>query len=247
MLKEKELLLAKLQDQIKISRKRPGFLGFLGEEEAAFCQDSLVREPDVQYLFWGGYEEAERKLLGLFPEYLEPDPTLFPLAPITFLFREADPLTHRDFLGSFMALGIERDVVGDILTEKGRCVAFFRREMEPYILQNIRKIGRTGVRIVPGQEGPLPLRREFLELSGVVASQRLDCLVAFLCRTSREKAAGMVSSGLVLLNHREALSVSQRVQEADVLSIRGYGRFIIDRLGPVTAKGRLAAQCRKYK
>jgi len=241
------LLSAKLRDGLALSRKRPCFLGFLDESEAAVCEDLLEREREASFLFWGGYEEAERKLLGFFPDYLEPDPTLFPLVPLTFTFREEDRLSHRDFLGSFMALGVERDVVGDILVGKGRCVAFVRREMEEYFLQNLRKIGRTGVRVVSGAEEPLPLEREFLEMSGVVASRRLDCLAAFLCRTSREKAAAMITSGLVMRNHREILSVSERVEEGDILSVRKQGKFIIDRLGPLTSKGRLSVQCRKYK
>lgn len=241
------MLSAKLRDGLALSRKRPYFLGFLDEGERAFCEDLLKRDREASFLFWGGYQEAERSLLGLFPDYLEPGTELFPLTPLTFSYREEDPLTHRDFLGSFMALGVERDVVGDILTGKGWCVAFVRREMEQYFCQNLRKIGRTGVRVAVGMEEPLPIRREFLELSGVVASERLDCLVAFLCRTSREKAAGLIASGMVMRNHREILSASERLSEGDVLSVRKYGKFIIDRLGPLTSKGRLSVQCRKYQ
>ncbi len=246
MLKEAQaLFLARLQDGINLSQKRPHFLGFFDEEEVAFSQKILGH--GSRFLFWGGYEEAERKMLGLFPDYLEPGTDIFPLTPLTFSFRREDTLSHRDFLGSFMALGVQREVIGDILVGKGRCVAFVRREMEEYFLQNLKKVGRVGVRIVSGVEGPLPLNREFSELSGVVASQRLDCLVAFLCHTSREKAAGLITSGLVAHNHSETLSVSERVNEGDRLSVRRYGKFIIDRLGPLTSKGRLAVQCRKYK
>ncbi len=241
------LLAAKLRDGMAISRKRPYFLGFLNEEEAAEAQLLLEREREASFMLWGGYEEAERKVVGLFPDYLEPKGELFPITPLTFSFRAQDALTHRDFLGSFMALGVERDVIGDILAAEGRCVAFIRREMEEFFLQNLRKIGRAGVRVTAGLDGPLPLEREFLELSGVVASQRLDCLVAFLCRTSREKASGLITAGLVLRNHRETLSVSERVEEGDLLSVRKQGKFMIDRLGPFTSKGRLCVQCRKFK
>ena len=146
-----------------------------------------------------------------------------------------------------MALGVERDVLGDILVGEGCCVAFLRREMAPYFLDNIRKIGRVGVKASLGAEGPLPVRREFQELSGVVASARLDCLVGLLCRTSREKAAGLITAGAVQRNHWETYSQGERVEEGDVLSIRKYGKFIIDQLGPLTAKGRLSVKCRKYQ
>lgn len=240
------MLAAKLNDGIRQAQRRPFFIGFLDETEAAFCGDYLKRE-HTEAMLWGGFKDSERKMLGLFPDYLSPEPSLFPISEITFSFREADALSHRDFLGSFMGLGVERSVVGDILVEKGRCVAFVRSEMEQYFLQNIKKIGRTGVKITVGAARPLPQAHSFQELSGVVASARLDCLVALVCKTSREKAAAMVTAGLVMLNHREILSVSEHISEGDILSVRKHGKFIIDTLGPLTSKGRLSVKCRKYK
>ena len=248
MAKETDALLAaKLKDGLALSQKRPYFLGFLDEAESALCEELLSRNRDARFLLWGGYEEAERKFLGLFPDYMEADTESFPLLPLTFRFREEDSLSHRDFLGSFMALGIERSTVGDILVGKGRCVTFIRREMEDYFLQNLKKIGRVGVQVDSGAEEPLPIQREFIDRSGVIASPRLDCTVAFLCGISREKAAGLITSGLVMKNHREILSVSEHVSEGDKISVRKHGKFLIDRLGPLTAKGRLSVHCRKYK
>lgn len=246
MTKEQELLAARLEDYSRLGQKRPCFLGFLDEAQAAFCEDFLSRR-GVSTLFWGGYEEAERVMLGFFPEYLEPAPQHFPIVPLSLSYRKEFTLTHRDFLGSFMALGVERDVVGDILVGEGRCVAFLREEMAEYFLQNIEKIGRVGVKASLSGEEPLPIARTFLDMSGVVASPRLDCLVAFLCRTSREKAAGLIAAGLVSVNHREALSPSSRLQEGDKVSVRRQGKFLLDQLGPTTGKGRLVVKCRKYQ
>lgn len=102
-----------------------------------------------------------------------------------------------------MALGVERDVIGDILVGEGRCVAFFRQEMGALLPGQHPEDRPGGRNAEEGAKEPLPVRREFKELSGVVASQRLDCLVAFLCKTSREKAAGLITAGLVMRNHRE--------------------------------------------
>lgn len=244
---DQELLTARLEDHIKLCRKRPCFLGFLDEAQAVFCQDYLARRKDVTFLFWGGHENAERVMLGFFPDYLEPSTEIFPITPFALSYRKEDALTHRHFLGSFMSLGVERSVIGDILVGEGQCVAFLREEMGEYFLQNIRKIGRVGVKTSLSWEGPLPGAHEFVEMSGVVASERLDCLTAFVCRTSREKAAGLITAGLVSVNHRESLSVSQKVKEQDLLSVRRQGRFIIDQLGPLTSKGRLVVKCRKFQ
>lgn len=242
-----DLLLSKLDDGIKLSQRRPWFLGFLSEEELAECEAALKWRSDVQALAFGGYDGAQRKILGLFPDYMEPAPEHFPLTALTFSYRTADTLTHRDFLGSFMALGVERSVIGDILPSEGSCTAFLRSEMADYFQQNLSKIGRVGVKITIGTEHDFQVNQEFDELSGVVASERLDCIVAFLCHAGRTKAAELIAAGAVSKNHREVLSVSERLTEGDTLSIRRYGRFIIDRLGPKTAKGRLAIGCRKYK
>lgn len=239
-------MIARLEDSIKLGKKRPCFLGFLDEAQAAFCREYLSRQREISTLFWGGHPEAERVMLGFFPDYCDPSPEAFPIVSLAFSYRKEDKLTHRDFLGSFMAQGVERPVVGDILVGEGLCVAFLRQEMGEYFFQSIRKIGRVGVKTTLSWEGPLPAAHEFRDMSGVVASERLDCLVAFLCRTSREKAAGLIGAGLVELNHRETLSVSQKTKEGDLLSIRKQGRFIIDQLGPLTSKGRLVVKCRKY-
>lgn len=243
---QRELLAAKLRDCLKISLGRPCFLGFLDESQAAYCQDWL-RGERTAHLFWGGYEESQRVMLGFFPDYMEPDPTAFPLSAVTLRYRPEDKLGHRDFLGSFMGLGLQREVIGDILVGEGRTVAFVRAGLCGYFVDNVKKIGRVGVKLQTGFEEPLPLAVSFKDISGVIASERLDCMVGLLIHTSRGKAAGLISAGLVAVNHREALELSGKVQEGDIISVRGHGKFIIDRLGPLTGKGRLNVKCRKYQ
>jgi len=241
------LLLRKLEDGIRQARGRPAFLGFLDESQRAELTEALTHRRGANYAFWGGFDQAERVMLGLFPDYMEPSPAAFPIEALTFTYRREDRPGHRDFLGAMMGLGVERDVIGDILIGEGRCVAFVRGEMARYFADGLRKIGRVGVKASLGAAEPLPGGHTFIEIKGAAASARLDCLAALAARTSREKAAAMVRMGLVQLNHREMLDPSARVAEGDVLSIRGRGKFIIDRLGPLTQKGRLSVQCRKYQ
>lgn len=242
----RELLLAKLKDCVRLSRHRPCFLGFLDENEAAFCESYLKGKP-APFLLWGGYQGAERVMAGFFPDYLEPSAGEFPLAALTFLYRPEDAPGHRDFLGAFMKLGVERDVVGDILVGERRCVTFLREEMVSYFQEHLRKVGQVGVKISQGFEEPLPAIRKYKDIKGVIASNRLDCLTALLCRTSREKAAGMIAAGLVAVNHRETTAAKSRVEDNDIISVRGCGKFRIDSFGPLTSKGRLTVNCRKYQ
>lgn len=239
------MLFAKIKDLCTISQKRPGFLGFLNENEVAAAEDFLHHRTET-YKFWGGHCDAERKILGLFPDYISPQEELFPLKALSLYYREQDILTHRDFLGVFMSLGIERSTIGDILIEDGRCVVFVREEIQKYLQDNLRKIGSVGVRIDEDAGLPLPPMHMYKDCQGVIASRRLDCITAFLSKSSREKSAVMIKNGLVMKNHREILSPSEAIEEGDILSIKQKGKFLIDQLGPLTSKGRVVVRCRKY-
>ena len=244
-----DMLQAKLADAIRIAENRPQFIGFLTEAEIVEATDFCRRKNNINIKFWGGYEEAKRKVAGFFPGFMIEDDVaeLFPLKAITLSFSKKATLSHRDFLGAFMALGIERSSIGDILIEEGRCIAFFREEMWHYFQSNIEKIGKTSVSMQEGYTGDLPINDSFEEISGVIASARLDCLVAFLAKESREKAAGIVKAGFVSVNHREVTSGTKLIAEGDIISIRKKGRFLVDKAGALTAKGRMKISCRKYK
>lgn len=142
--------------------------------------------------------------------------------------------------------GIERSALGDLLIEEGRCVFFCRSEISGFLLSQVTKIGGVGVELSQGFESPLPCAHHFEDWTSVIASARLDCAVAAVTSTSREKAAQLVRAGLVQLNHETVSSVSESVGEGDKLSVRGKGRFVLDQLGPFTKKGRLMIRGRKY-
>ena len=242
------LLQARVADAVRLAANggRPRFVGFLDEAEAKRAEGLAGRGACGNVLFWGGYPGAERVVLGAFPDFYTPDPAAFPVAELTVSFRRQDCLTHRDFLGALLHAGVERASLGDILVEEGRAVVFCRREIAGFFLSQVEKIGGVGVRVSEGAEEPLPPAHRFADFSAVVASARLDCVVAAAAGTSRGKAAELIRAQRVELNHEPSASLSAEVREGDVLSVRGVGRFVIDRLGPKTKKGRLAAAGRKY-
>ncbi|QAT49843.1 hypothetical protein EQM14_08650 [Caproiciproducens sp. NJN-50] len=225
---------------------RARFSAFLDEREAFEARKLAEREKAGNILLWGGYPEAERVMLGVFPDFIRPDEAEFPVDAVTAVFRKCDRLSHRDFLGALLHTGMERSALGDILVGEGRCVFFCRREISDFLLLQISKIGGTGVRMTKGFDGPLPEARRFEEWDAVVASARLDCAAAAAVSTSREKASAMIRSGLVQLNHETVVSPSEEVREGDTISVRGKGRFALDQVGPVTKKGRLILRGRKY-
>lgn len=243
------LLEAKLLDAVRLCARRcqPVFVGFLSEAEAFSAQGILRREGFFHCMLWGGFEGAERVMVGVFPDFMEPEPSVFPITAYTASFRTVDTLTHRDFLGALLSAGIVRDTVGDLLVEEGRGVLFLRSEISEYVKTQLTKVGRVGVRVTEGFSEPLPQGLGFQPFQSVIASPRLDCAAAAALQISREKAAALVTGGGILLNGVQILSVSAPVKAGDRLSVRGKGRFILDQIGPETKKGRLNLSGRKYR
>ncbi len=242
------VLEAKLRDAVRLAQSgaRPRFVGFLDERQAVAAQKLMSNISFKNYMLWGGHDDSERVVFGAFPDFLAPDSSSFPITPVTAAFRRCDSLSHRDFLGALLANGIQRETLGDILVGEGRCVLFARSEITEFILTQTEKIGRVGVTLTAGAVEPLPAGGKFEDFSAVVASARLDCIVAAAVGTSREKSSELIRAGLITLNHEVNTSVSASVAEGSKLSIRGKGRFVLDRIGPVTKKGRLSIAGRKY-
>lgn len=241
-------LRSRIEDTVRLCDKRgaPCFLGFLDLREQAEAQGilrSLVT--DEQIAFFGGYPDAERTVLSVSPPYYRAEESDFPLRTVAFRYRTQKKLTHRDVLGTLMSLGIRRDAVGDILCGDGISVAFLREEIAAYVCEQVDRIGGEGVTIIADYDGELPISIEYESRHETIASARLDSVIKALIRVSREQAAELIRIGAVSLNHQCVDSVSKSISEGDILSVRGYGRYYIDQIGPVTKKGRLALYARR--
>lgn len=245
---EDAVLRAKLRDAVRLARNGSGahFVGFLNEHEASLAKTTAEAENFSAYMLWGGFPEAERVCFGAFPDWMEPLPEKFPIETVTVVHRSCDNLTHRDFLGALLGAGITREVLGDILLEAGRCVFFLRSEMADFLLTQVEKIGRVGVKLSVGAQFPLPPAHKYQSFSATVASERLDCVTAVCAGLSREKARGLLSSGAVQVDHVPACDADFTVREGALLSVRGKGRFRIDALSQPTKKGRLRLEGRKF-
>ncbi len=219
---------------------------FLDEHQQAVVKSSLKKNDGYNYRFFGGYEGATRTRLVVTSDYIECEDELFEVCPVTFTYRKQDNLTHRDFLGSLMALGIKRETVGDIVVLSGMAVVFVSDKVLAPVLE-ITKIGRTGVLATGGIPTDFAVEQAFEQLTGSVSSLRLDCIVAFACRLSREKASALIKSATVFLNHIEQLSISKNVSPGDVFSVRGYGKFVLTEEITQTKKGRYFIRINKFK
>lgn len=243
---DKQLFYAKLDDAVSLclQRQKPYFFSFFTEEEQAMAQQYFRSVHFDSFAFCGGYPDSERKVLGLFFDDTEQD---FPVSAVQFSFRKTDKLTHRDFLGSLMALGIERETVGDILVEDGRAVAFVKSEIKDYICSQITKVGRVGVTLSDADDSDLPQGRGAVEQTYTVSSMRLDSLVAAAAGLSREKAKSLIAAGSVSVNHLVCQKISHTVREGDTLTIRGKGKYTISGVFGETKKHRIKLSIIHYR
>ena len=196
----------------------------------------------------GGYVGAERQMIAFIPDALSYDWT-FPISALRILPQNpkfADLLTHRDYLGSLMNLGVDRKTIGDICVLENLAYVFCEDSMAQYLSENLTRVRHTSVRseIVP--DGELSYSPKTEEITGSIASIRLDSIISLTYRLSRSAASGLISEGKVFLNGALVSSGSRELEEGDLVSVRGYGKFRFEEIGGQSRKGRLFARIAKF-
>ncbi len=216
------------------------FSHFLNLNELNILHQS-VRELHSSFETFGGYEQAERQMAAFIPDALSyaweyPIRTVR-LAPSHRKF--AEDLTHRDVLGALMHLGIKRETLGDILLPEDGIYVFCADAVADYLTDNCTKIRHTTVTaaLIDAQDFHYEPKR--MEKDGIVASLRLDTVLADVCKLSRSAAQKRISEGSAFLNSKKILQNDYLCQEGDLLSVRHYGKFQIQSVGQVTKKGRI--------
>lgn len=245
---EDKILLRNIEDKIELSEKHfsPKFTFFLDERQCALVDVVLKNSGYDNYILYGGFDSAKRKVLAVAPPYSYADFPEFPIKPITFEYRTIDVVTHRDILGSLMALNIERRTVGDILVSEGKSAVFLYDSVVPVVLENIRKIGRVGVGISEGFDEKLVPVQLFKEISGTVASLRLDCVVSLALGISRGNSSALIKKTGVTVNHKSEFSSDFVLNVNDCFSVKGYGKFLFSAINGVSKKERIHITIKKY-
>lgn len=247
---EDRLLLAKLWDKINAGMRKniPANTCFLSPREQEMAK-FLFGEPEGLYVF-GGYEEAERKMLVYLPEYLE-DSALFdegsPCVCLRATFYQGDSPNHRDFLGALMGAGIGRETVGDICVDKGSCDFFVTAEIAPYIAQNFTSAGRTKLHLeqISLENASIP-DPEVKEIKDTLASLRLDSVISSGFRIGRSLAAQYVSAGKAAIDGLPCEKPDKPVPEGAKISVRGLGKIKLAVVNGRTKKDRISVVIHRY-
>lgn len=256
MNREEELFQKRLLDLARKADTRNfvTFTEFLNLNELNIYHQTAKELSFVQCRTFGGYESAERQIIAFIPDALSyPDDAFgeesFPIAclkicPLNEKF--ADKLTHRDFLGAVLNLGIDRSVIGDILTDGGTAWMFCLDRMADFLCGELAQVKHTRVSCSLMQPGKIDFEPKYELVRGSVASVRLDSLLALAFHASRSSLTGMIEGGKIFVNGKLITSNGYKIKERDLVSARGLGRFRY--LGAVsgTRKGRLIAEIEKY-
>ena len=247
---EDRVLLAKLWDKINtgIRKNIPANTCFLSPRELEMARYLFGDEPGLSA--FGGYEDAERKMLVYLPEYLEEESLYEEDAPLVCLratFFEEDSLSHRDFLGALMGAGIARETVGDICVGKGCCDFFVTAEIAPYILQSFLSAGRTRVHMeqISLWDAQIP-EPEVKEIKDTVASLRLDSIVSSGFRIGRSLAAQYIHAGKAAIDGLPCEKPDKTVSEGMKISVRGLGKIKIHGINGRTKKDRISVVIHRY-
>ncbi len=221
---------------------------FLTPAEQELARQYFSRRREVNLVFEGGISEAQRQVaVFLAPDWGRYEPEEI-LQGFRIDYRSQGDIGHRDILGTMMAQGIEREVLGDILAGENPAYVICLAEMAAYLHDNITKIGGAGVSLTAVKLADIPVRQEKIRSKTVTAaSLRLDALIGEGFNLSRSEAARLIQAGLVALNHLPCEKPDQKVEAGDLLSLRGKGRLKILEVGGQSKKGRLFVELGIYE
>ena len=250
MNKEELLLQKRLAElsRIAYTREIVTFSEFLNLNELNILDTTPKDMLLSQYKTYGGYGLSERQIAAFLPDALYYDYQypiqIIEISPVNRKF--AEELSHRDYLGAVMNLGIERCKLGDILIEDGKAILFAKEELAGYIMEHLTRIRHTTVKtsILSAFEDSYEPRYE--ELKGTVASVRLDTVLSLAYPLSRSKITGLIEGARVFVNGKLVTSNGYRLKEGDILSVRKMGRIGYNGILSETKKGRYMVSIRKY-
>lgn len=274
MMREEEQLTKRLLELSRQSFHRGiiTYTDFLNLNEQSILhtlpKDSLYTD----YVTFGGYDSAERQMAAFLPEdalslrgryskgFFEGSEEItaidqnaaFFISEIAVLRisplhqKYVDELTHRDYLGAMMSLGLERGKLGDILVDKTDALLFIASNLKEFVKEELTRIRHTSVMVSEEAWHNFHYALKYEEIKGTVPSVRLDALLSLAFSSSRSKLTGLIEAGKVFVNGRLATSNSIHVKERDLISVRGMGKFQYIESLSVTKKNRVYVLLHKY-
>lgn len=256
---EDKLLISKIEDKVRRCSENSMITStdFLDMHQKSVVASLRLPYPDVRMVFYGGFDDAERTVAVFLPDYIENElsahfsavPEDDPLTVIELTKDKFSPaLSHRDYLGALMGLGIRREMTGDIIVSENGCRMAVLSKMAPFILENLGKAGRGTLkgRILAPSEVGEGTKAAGIPDSFTVSSMRLDSVVKNAFSVSRGVAAEAIEGGIVFVNDIECVKPDRKIVSGDKIVFRRKGRIIVGDCSGISKKGRVIVNIIKF-
>ncbi|MBQ7542733.1 MAG: RNA-binding protein [Clostridia bacterium] len=232
-----------------MTRIIPAFTAFLDVRQQSLLTAHFRYSPDTRPVFPGGYEDAERRVCAFLPEYLdEADFAGISAIRVQTAAALPKPLTHRDYLGALMGMGLRRETVGDILVRQDGADILILSDIQDFLLSNFEQAGRARFRAVPISFDALTVPQAGITVvRETVSTLRLDSVVSAAFRLSRGNAAAYIEAGRVFVNGMEIIKKDQKVAQGDKITLRGKGKAVLRAVLGVSKKDRIFIEIEQYK
>lgn len=199
---------------------------------------------DVNFETNGIFDEADRRVVAIGNENCHH----YPIKLIKIKSKSKfSSVSHRDFLGSIMALGVKREKFGDLILQEDICYVAVFEEITDYLVDNLIKVKNSpcSLELLDELHEEMPTHKyEYLNV--LSTSLRLDCVVSSICNISRNKSEELIRQGKVQVNYFSELGRDVLLNLNNIIVIRGYGKFVINNTIGTTGSGRLKLQIKKY-
>lgn len=248
---EERLLFAKVLDQAALSCKRhcATFTDFLDMAKSGKFLERLQYHSDLQVMAFGGIEDSERRMLGFAPDYMTLTEDDFPICALRITkhpkFGQTD-LSHRDYLGSILGLGIDRGKIGDILVGDTETICLVQEDIADYIVHQLQKVSHTPVQVKHTVLTDITVEKKIEIRRFTTASLRLDAVAGAALHLARGKIQTLIAAEKVTINWSTTTNTSCLLKEGDMISVRGYGRFRIHEIGGKSKKERIGLEVGVY-
>lgn len=229
----------------RTAHEGPQFTFYLDERQVHIALAALTSEP-AAYRLYGGFDEAERCVLGLAGDIRELTNESFPLTSVSISTSKGNTLSHRDVLGALMALNLDRKLIGDILTKEHHAVVFLSTHIAQSVIGELTCVGKYRVECTEGTDIQLPgpTLDPFHKVAG---SLRLDSIVAAMVSVSRGEAQRLIQDKKVFCNACRADEPTLRIAPGDKISVRGMGKFLFGEAGSQTKSGKYHISFFQYR
>jgi len=249
---EDKLVVAKVLDKLYLCEKTNKLTAtdFIDPRIQNIVSDCFRTNKISNHLFYGGYEGAERAVVVFCPSNMSISQEIelagiFKVLKINLLRR--GNISHRDYLGSLIGLGIKREKIGDILIKDEHCLVIVLDDIAQFIRYNLDKVGNIKVEVEFAELGVLQeYKQKVKEIRTTVASLRLDSVASAGFGISRSKIADYIKAEKVNLNWETTSSLTKTIKEGDLISIRGKGRVLLHEVGRTTKKNRVGIFLKKF-